>query len=182
MTRRFRRSGMSSSKASVLVPPGRRDDNDGISRRRSTRPANRHDRTTTLSRRTRTLLSFQGPMPGRAGNEKASAHARGLLIERATKKVVSESSEGAPVSRRAFLAYLSGGRGSLPAARGVSRCRNEACKTALAGLEHAPLGVGTRDVERADRSTVDLHPALGDHPTCLARREVEGTGDHGGQV
>ena len=38
----------------------------------------RHD---VGSRRTRTLLSFQGPMPWRAGNEKASARARGLQID-----------------------------------------------------------------------------------------------------
>ena len=73
------------------VPPGRQDGSDGIDdidllRRQAGR--NRHD---VASRRTRTLLSFQGSGPEGAGNKKASARARGLQID-GLRKVVSDSS------------------------------------------------------------------------------------------
>jgi len=52
---------------------------DGVDRARPAEAG--QNRSRAASRRTRTLLSFQGPMPGRAGNEKASAHARGLRFD-----------------------------------------------------------------------------------------------------
>jgi hypothetical protein len=85
--------------------PSRRDgrtSNDGIDDILSC-PAGRtgRDRRDIASRRTRTLLSFQGPMPGRPGNKKASARARGLQFDGLRKRSYPNRAK-ALLGRRAF--------------------------------------------------------------------------------
>lgn len=65
-------------------------------------PASRHGLGRDVaSRRTRTLLSFQGPVPVEVGREKASARARGLRSRRATRTSYPIRTK-ALLGRRAF--------------------------------------------------------------------------------
>jgi hypothetical protein len=153
-------------KASDLILPRRQNEVDGIDDVvcAPCRPGRRRRQADAASRRTRTLLSFQGPMPGRWTTKRppltqeasdSTGYERGRIrIERRGSR-----------SRRAFIASLSGGRGSVARAFGVSRsaalrCVMKAsflaCEASQARTLRAPLLGGIR----ADRG----------RRTCAARR------------
>ena len=133
------------SKASVLIPPGRWDEVDGIDdvvhRRRSRpKPDGRADDRRRRSRRTRTLLSFQGPVPGRAGNEKASARARGLRIDGLRKTSYPNRTKALLESQD--FPCLPLGRPkecSNKAPEGCQDGRGEPREAPLAGLQERPV-------------------------------------------
>ena len=133
------------------------------------------------SRRTRTLLSFQGPMPVRAGNEKASADARGLRFDGLRKRSYPNRAKDSS-SQGLSNASLAGGRRSVPERVLVSTRRDEPGEATLPRLQDLALEGGRSVVEPVDRDPVELHAALGDQPSRVARREPEGRRDDGRQV
>src|SRR6185503_997671 len=117
-----------------------------------------------------------------AGNEKASARARGLQFYGRRKGRIRFEAKALLVGCRTSLASLSGGRGSLAEALGVSRIGVDTDKATLPDLQQRSSERGAREVEVVDNGALELDPALGDHPPRVARREAEARRDQGRQV
>src|SRR5215207_6553178 len=128
------------------------------------------------SRRKRTLLSFQRPVPLWKRRRKKASDSRQRPPKLCDADRIRSRLGDTPVRRgtRTFVTpTLSGGRRTVANPTALSSRLPQLGEAPLARLQRRIDQLRARDVEVGHRDTVQFQPALADQPPRFARREPE---------